>query len=393
MTALRRSERYLKSRQWKRGVGFYWDPPASLKRAGIFKFVTLSSDLGRAVNEASIWNKRLDDYRNRMAKPSGPYLPLVRPMTAAYIARRFEASAKFARYSKSVQYDYMRSYRRTEVHKVDSRAMFGDLKIKQITRQVAYRLYEFFLARHGVTQAQHVVRAWQAAFNYASLVIPRVTDNPFAKMKKVIPRCRRQRWSHEQLEAFAKKADEMGAPSVGLCAMMCMELMQRPGDILNLTWGAYDERRGAWYIRQTKRDVEVWVPPTEKLTAALAPAREQALARAAGGNIAGCLVCPTLRGKRWNKSDLSKKVRVIRRAAGVPEYLQLRDLRRTAATEGASAGATAAEMMAVGGWQNQASIRPYLVQTMEQAVAFQAKRVAYRERAGLCPSHESAHAG
>jgi len=178
-----------------------------------------------------------------------------------------------------------------------------------------------------------------------------------------------------------RKADEVGASSVGLCALLCMELMQRPGDILNLTWGAYDESRGAWYIRQTKRDVEVWVPPTQRLMAALGPAREQARARAGGPNIGGHLVCPTLRGKRWDKSDLSKKVRTIRRAAGLPDYLQLRDLRRTAATEGASAGATAAEMMAVGGWQNQASIRPYLVQTMEQAVAFQAKRDAYREQA------------
>jgi hypothetical protein len=35
-------------------------------------------------------------------------------------------------------------------------------------------------------------------------------------------------------------------------------------------------------------------------------------------------------------------------------------------------------MMAVGGWANQASIQPYLVQTREQAAAFQRKRDAYR---------------
>lgn len=36
--------------------------------------------------------------------------------------------------------------------------------------------------------------------------------------------------------------------------------------------------------------------------------------------------------------------------------------------------------MAVGGWANPASIRPYLVQTVEQAAAFQAKRDIYRRR-------------
>jgi len=58
----------------------------------------------------------------------------------------------------------------------------------------------------------------------------------------------------------------------------------------------------------------------------------------------------------------------------------MRDLRRTAATEGDSAGATPAEMMAVGGWVNQASIRPYLVQTQQQAAAFQAKRDLLRRK-------------
>ena len=94
------------------------------------------------------------------------------------------------------------------------------------------------------------------------------------------------------------------------------------------------------------------------------------------------LVCPTITGKRWHRRNFTKAVRRIARAAGLPDDLQIRDLRRTAATEGASAGATPAEMMAVGGWANPASIRPYLVQTLEQAAAFQAKREAYRRRHG-----------
>lgn len=63
-----------------------------------------------------------------------------------------------------------------------------------------------------------------------------------------------------------------------------------------------------------------------------------------------------------------------------PDDLQLRDLRRTAATEDASAGATPSELMAVGGWQSLTTIRLYLAHTSEQAVGFQAKREAYRVR-------------
>jgi hypothetical protein len=70
----------------------------------------------------------------------------------------------------------------------------------------------------------------------------------------------------------------------------------------------------------------------------------------------------------------------VHTAAGLPDDLQIRDLRRTGATEGTTAGATPAELMAVGGWADQASIRPYLVQTVEQAATFQAKRDDYRHR-------------
>jgi hypothetical protein len=62
--------------------------------------------------------------------------------------------------------------------------------------------------------------------------------------------------------------------------------------------------------------------------------------------------------------------RWIARNAGISDDLQIRDLRRTGATEGASAGATPWEMMAVGGWQTQSSIRPYFVGTSEQAASF-----------------------
>jgi hypothetical protein len=91
-------------------------------------------------------------------------------------------------------------------------------------------------------------------------------------------------------------------------------------------------------------------------------------------------------GKRWHRRNFTKMARRIARAAGVPDELQIRDLRRTGVTEGASAGATPAKLMAVGGWANQASIRPYLVQTQEQAAAFQEKRNAYRRRKNKDPS-------
>jgi integrase len=158
-----------------------------------------------------------------------------------------------------------------------------------------------------------------------------------------------------------------------------MELVQRPGDILSLKWGAYDEEDRTWRIRQSKRGAVVHVPETDRLRAALDVARQLAEERSAA-DISEQFICATVTGKRWHRRNFTKAARRIARAAGLPDDLQIRDLRRTGATEGACAGATPAELMAVGGWANQASIRPYLVQTVEQASNFQAKRDAYRRR-------------
>ena len=163
---------------------------------------------------------------------------------------------------------------------------------------------------------------------------------------------------------------------------MCMELVQRPGDVLSLRWGAYRDREHAWHIRQSKRGTEVLVPSTERLQAALAAAIEGAERQ----DVESLLVCPTKTGKRWQRRNFTKAVRRIARAAGLPDNLQIRDLRRTGATEAALAGATPLELMAVGGWANQVSIRPYLVQTLEQAASVQAKRDAYRKRIGEYPN-------
>lgn len=230
--------------------------------------------------------------------------------------------------------------------------------------------------------------AWQSAFHYGMLRFSEITLNPFSDLDKLSLAPRRQRWTDQQIATFVKKANELGFPSVGLCALMCMELMQRPGDVLSLRWSAYDLSEKVWHIRQSKRGANVRVPETHRLRVALNAAR-RSLNMRQSSEVSDKFVCATKTGKRWHRRNFTKTARRVARAAGLPDCLQIRDLRRTAATEGASAGATPAEMMAVGGWANQASIRPYLVQTREQAKAFQAKRDFYRQRR----SHKSAASG
>jgi integrase len=358
---------------------YFWIAPIALQRARVFRSVTLGTDFQLAKAKAAELNRRLDEYRIRVHGLK-PKLETIKPMSVGYLFRLFEASPKFARYSERSRQDYPYIYRRLETRQLANRGMFGDVKIRNVTRQMAYAIYEGCIANHGFESAKKMMTACQAAFKYATFRLPNISGNPFSRLGKISTPPRRQRWTEDQLDAFIGMAEKMGYPGIGRCALLCVELMQRPGDMLSLTWGAYDETRGAWFVRQTKKGVEILVPPTKRLHAALNIARQSAQARARGSDISNHFVCPTRTGKRWHRRDFTKTARTIARAAGIPDELQIRDLRRTAATEGASAGATPAELMAVGGWQNVASIRPYLVQTSEQAAAFQAKRDAYRNR-------------
>jgi integrase len=380
MRANRYGIRGLKGIQLKRGFVYFWTPPISLQKAGVFQHKTLGTDFGVAVAKAHDLNSKLETYR-RARNGIKPVLATIIPMTVGFLVRQFEASPKFARYSRVTRQDYSNIYRNAETQFVNDQRMFGDVKLSEVTKQLAYSVYEQNVIDHGHDSANKTISACRVAFRYGMLKFAEITFNPFSQLDKLTSPPRRQRWSDQQLISFMKSAEELGYPSVGRCALMCMEMVQRPGDILSLKWGAYDERDRTWHIRQSKRGALVHIPETDRLRIALAAARQLAGKRFAG-DVGEKLVCPTVTGKRWHRRNFTKTARRIARAAGLPDDLQIRDLRRTGATEGASAGATPAELMAVGGWANQASIRPYLVQTVEQAATFQSKRDAYRRQRG-----------
>jgi integrase len=353
---------------------YYWLPPAYARQRG-FHHTTLGTDRKRALELCAKYNSEIERYLPENMRVR--VLATAKPGSAAWLARSFEASAKYSRYSSRTRQDYTGLYRRLEMFVCDGGELFGNTKVTAVTKQLVHSIYEPLTAKSGLAAANKMMTAWQAAFKFGTLILPEVQTNPFSRLGRESPPARRQRWTDEQLLSFIRMANELGCRSVGLCALMCMELMQRPGDILSLTWNAYIEADGYVLIKQSKRGVEVRVPPTERLRRELDKARSAA--RVVSGDLGKKYICPTKTGKRWNRHNFSKAVRMIAKAAGVTPELQIRDLRRTAATEGASAGATPWEMMAAGGWQNQASIQPYLIWTPEQAAAFQAKREAYRK--------------
>ena len=368
--------RGLQRSQRKDGPVYFWIPPVSLQKAGIFKHKTLGGQFDKAKKEARMWNQRLAEYRLRNNAPR-PVLAHIKLGTVGDLVRQFERSPKFARYALRTQQDYSWMFRSIECQSVHGNRMFGHLNLSEVTRQLAYTLYEENVSLRGSASANKAMNGWSSAFRYGMLKFEQLTSNPFADLDMLYSPPRRQRWTDDQLSRFIKAADRLGDPSIGRCALMCMKLVQRPRDILSLKWGAYDRHERVWHIGQTKRGAVVRVPETRRLRLALGPIR-RSVPVSKGAEANERYVCGTVTGKRWHRRNFTKAVRSIARVIGLPDELQIRDLRRTAATEGASAGATPAEMMAVGGWSSPTSIRPYLVQTREQASSFQEKRDKYR---------------
>jgi hypothetical protein len=226
-------------------------PPVSLQKAGVFRHTTLGTDFDIAQAKARQWNIKRDEYRgvNNCAKPA---LGLVIPMMVADLFRKYELSPRLTWYVLRTRQDYACFYRLIETTLTEDGLLFGNRKLSAVTRQIAYSIYEQYVLAHGRDSANKAMSACQAAFAYGMLKFEEITLNPFLRLQKFSPPPRRQRWTDEQLSAFIRKAEEMGYASVGLCALLCMELVQRPGDILSLKWGSYEERQKTWHIRQSK---------------------------------------------------------------------------------------------------------------------------------------------
>jgi integrase len=80
------------------------------------------------------------------------------------------------------------------------------------------------------------------------------------------------------------------------------------------------------------------------------------------------IVCETT-GKAYDRNLYVKYFARIRRAAGLPKELQIRDLRRTGATEMAEAGCTEDELRSVTGHQSRDVLSIYVRPTTKLAAA------------------------
>ena len=175
-----------------------------------------------------------------------------------------------------------------------------------------------------------------------------ISENPALKMKITAPFSRERVWTEEERDTFIAAASAQGKPSMALAVLLGWWLGQRPADLRTLSWTAYDGR--TIELRQAKTGKALGIPASAELRAALGTTERTAVQ---------IVVSETTR-RPYQESAFQHLFAEIRDKAGLPDDLQVRDLRRTLATALGRAGCTDDQIRAVTGHQTRAMLAVYV---------------------------------
>lgn len=242
---------------------------------------------------------------------------------------------------------------------------FGEMLSRNVTPTHADRMHRQLARDYSNHRAVHALKVLRKIW-YVGKRHGQVQNNPFERMGIRGLDDRVVLWEPEQVDQFIAKADDMGFPSIGTLALLCYDLCQRPSDMRMLTWGNLDD--GVFRFSQQKTATNVKIPASERLLERLRAYPRQ------GDYI---VVCEAT-GRPYDRRLYNKRVARIRQAAGLPTDLQLRDLRRTGATEMAEAGCTEDELRSVTGHQSRDVLSIYVRPTVKMAASGISKRFSKR---------------
>jgi integrase len=226
--------------------------------------------------------------------------------------------------------------------------------------QVAYNIW----AERGVSFANHTHAVASKLYNFG-IQLGYTDLNPFSKVSKRSAKPRKVVWTREHINLFLDTAySRFKWRSVGLIVQMAYEWCQRLGDMANLTWDMYDPETRVLYLEQSKRRAKVELPTTDEL-------HEMLMQQKADVDFQS-YVAPRCMERRiisrpYDKYALSYVAREIIKAAGLPDELQIMDMRRTGTMEMVEAGVSLPQIMSITGHANPQSVKPYMKNTLTSA--------------------------
>jgi len=288
------------------------------------------------------------------------YLPIGSVMSLVASYKRTNAWSSLSDNTKRTYNQLLRGS--FDVRLGQSNKNFGEMNAKNVAPMTAEHLYSHLKVNVSEHRANHTIkvlrRVWQVCKRKQL-----VRQNPFREMGlRSLPE-RIVLWEPEQVSDFIQYADEQGCWSAGTLALLCYDLCQRPGDMRQLLWQNYKD--GHFDFVQEKTKVRVTIPASPRLVERL----EQRT-----GDLSDTVCASERTGRPYDRYAAYKLVARLRKGAGLPQELQLRDLRRTGATEMAEAGCTEDELRSVTGHKGRGVLNTYVRPTRKLAAGGMNKR-------------------
>ena len=309
----------------RRGGGFYFQPSASMRRAG-YVAEPLGSDESEAVSRAQALNAEWDTIRSGEREQSTR-----RPGSVKALIADWQNSSAYRRLARKTTKGYDAAATTIETK-------FGPFLAAAVKRSHLLTWLEDETKRVSEDHARRLYKVLRILFGRARDADLR-DDNPAEKLRLPGGKPRRVLWTPEQVESFEAASEARGRPSLALVARFCFDMCQRIGDGRTFAPSAWNGRTVR--IRQSKGGVLVEAPATLAL-------RKRLLAAPKDGE---ALVINEATGAPYSEFEIGDQVRLTCRAAGLPDILQGRDWRKSGMVRYARLGTPLPWIVAVSGHQ------------------------------------------
>ncbi len=246
--------------------------------------------------------------------------------TLLSVLQAFQASEDFRQLAERTRADYVRQVKLIE-------AEFGDLPIAALGDRRCRADFLAWRDKRAQGSRRQADYAWTVLARVLSWAFKRglVVANPCERGGRLYRGTRAERvWSEADEAAFLSSAPK----HLHLALTLALWTGQRQGDLLRLTWAAYDGR--VIRLKQSKTGARVVIPAGAPLRAALEGPRR------------GDTILTTADGTAWTADGFRSSWRKACAAAGVTG-VTFNDLRGTAVTRLALAGCTEAEIATISG--------------------------------------------
>ena len=329
------------------------NPPKYVKEAiGAYyeQFDDQSDASARAISIADQYS----DFKRNVKRDIHIHEDTVAGLVSQY--KKTNSWSKLAPNSKRTYNQLLRGVMRLRVG--ESSKLLQDTMVKHISVKHAEQIYSQLCKDRSMHRANHVCtvlrRIWTVGDRLGA-----TKSNPFKNMGLRKTASRKTLWEPDQVQALISMSDEMGVSSLGTLALLCYDLCQRPGDMRQLTWDSLKD--GIFVFEQEKTKVWVDIPASPRLL--------QRMKKVSPRNWHDFIVYYENTGRPYDATQYNKVFSRVRSAAGLPADLQLRDLRRTGATEMAESGCTEDELRSVTGHQSRDILSIYVRPTRKLAAA------------------------